>query len=115
MKHIKFLFLIVILLAVIILTVQNHNAFSETVRFRVNLLYEQYQTAETSIYLISLIAFMLGVLITWVYGLMERFQMKRRIASLSNEIDEKDKELNSLRNLPITTDSVLPNSQDDYV
>jgi hypothetical protein len=36
----------------------------------------------------------------------ERFRLKRKIKTLTKEANEKDKELNSLRNLPVTTDDV---------
>jgi uncharacterized membrane protein YciS (DUF1049 family) len=113
MKHLKFLFLIIAIVAIITLLVQNHEAFATKVVFKVNILIKQYQTPEINIYLISLIAFILGVIITWVYGIMERFHLKRQIQSLMSETREKDKELNSLRNLPITTDNMLPMTQDD--
>jgi hypothetical protein len=37
---------------------------------------------------------------------MERFQLKRQIKTLTTVLKEKDKELNSLRNLPIISDNV---------
>lgn len=108
MKHIKFLFIIFIMIIVIVLAIQNHEAFSTKVIFKVDLKIFYYETPELSIYLISLIAFILGVLVTWVYFILERFQYKRQINSLRNESKQKDKELNSLRNLPITTENVTP-------
>ncbi len=115
MKYIKFLFLVIIVLAVIILAIQNNEAFATRVVFKINTGMNQYQSTGINIYMISLIAFLLGLIITYIYFIMDRLQMKRRIRTLMNEIKEKDKELNSLRNLPITTDNVLPASQDNHV
>jgi ATP adenylyltransferase len=46
------------------------------------------------------------VLITGLCGIVERFHLKRQIKTLISVSKEKDKELNSLRNLPITSDNV---------
>lgn len=108
MKHIKFLFSVFVVFGVVVLLVQNHEAFNTKVVLKANFLIDNYESTEISLYLISSIAFILGVIITWVYNLLERFQLKRQISALKNEAKEKDKELNSLRNLPITTDNVTP-------
>lgn len=116
MKHLKFLFLIVVILAVISLIVQNYEVFfAKKVVFKVNLIFKHYQTIGLNIALISLIAFLLGVIITWVYFVIERFQLKRQMKGLLNQIKEKDEELKSLRNLPITSDNVLSSTQDDQM
>lgn len=106
MKHIKFLFLVFVILGVVVTLVQNNAAFLTKVVFKLDLGIASYQTPEINIYVVSLIAFTLGVIITWVYGLLERFQLKRQIRSLKHVSKEKDKELNSLRNLPITSENV---------
>jgi hypothetical protein len=58
------------------------------------------------------IAFLFGVLVTGFYGIIERFRLKREIKTLVSTSREKDKELSSLRNLPITSDDVSPSQVD---
>jgi ATP adenylyltransferase len=96
------------MLVVFILLVQNHEAFNTKVVLKANILLGQYETPELSIYLISTISFLLGVIIIWVYDLLERIQLRKQIKRLNNESKEKDKELNSLRNLPIISENVTP-------
>ena len=115
MKHIKYLFLVFIMLLVFILLVQNHEAFNTKIILKANLLIGHYETPELSIYLISTISFVLGVIIIWVYDLLERIQLRRQIKKLKNESKEKDNELNSLRNLPIISENVTPGIPDDDV
>ncbi len=112
MKHIKFLIYVLIIFVVVMLLVQNHEAFNTSVVFHVNLWFGKYESAGITIYLISAIAFTLGLIISWLYNLLDRFQLKRTITRLRNEIKNKDKELNSLRNLPITSESVPPGVSD---
>jgi uncharacterized integral membrane protein len=106
MKYLKFLLAVIIILVVVILLVENHGAFSTGVEFRIDLFTLHYRSPEISIYYIIGISFLFGVLITGLYGTVERFQLKKQIKTLNNSSKEKDKELNSLRNLPITLDNV---------
>jgi ATP adenylyltransferase len=55
------------------------------------------------VFLIAVITFLVGVLVTWLYGISERLNFKRQIRVLKRDVAEKEKELNSLRNLPVTT------------
>ena len=112
MKHVKFLIAIIFMLLVVIVIVQNHQAMSAKVGFKLNLLFIDYTSSATSLYFIVAIAFLFGVLVTGFYGIIERFRLKREIRALVSASREKDKELNSLRNLPIISDEVSPGQTD---
>ena len=100
------------MLLVVIVIVQNHRAMSEQVAFKVDLGFIKYESSAMSLYFIVTIAFLFGVLVTGFYGIIERFRLKREIKTLVSASREKDKELNSLRNLPITSDDVSPSQTD---
>lgn len=104
MKHLKFILGIIIGLIVVIIVVQNNEAFSKAVVFKINFLGLHWQSASVSIYYIVTVAFLFGVLVTGVYGMIERFRLKKQIKILSSAAAAKDQELNSLRNLPITSE-----------
>jgi len=107
MTHLKVILVVIISLLVVILVVQNDSAMSKTVQFRINaIIFEEIKTPEITIYLVIIMAFLFGAISTGIYGMLERFRIKRQIKILSGELQDKDKELNSLRNLPITTDDV---------
>ena len=106
MKYLRFMLAIILMLLVVIIIVQNHTAMSTQVEFKVNLLFIEYATSAVSIYFVVTTAFLFGILIMGFYGMIERFRLKREIKVLSAASREKDTELNSLRNLPITTDDV---------
>ena len=106
MKHLKFILAIIIMLAIVILVVENYEALSTRVVFKIDLFTLHYQSLMISLYYIVPIAFLIGVLITGLYGMVERFHLKRQIKDLIKESKEKSEELNSLRNLPITSDDV---------
>lgn len=114
MKYAKFIIAILIMLLILVIINQNHNAFSTSVSFRLDIPpVIHLRTAEFSIYSITIIAFLFGVLITALYGIFDRFRMKKEIRLLKKTAGEKDAELNSLRNLPITSEEVTPPATND--
>jgi len=111
MKQIKALVIILFLLLIVVLSVQNYAALATKINFKANLIFLNYQTAGLSIFLIAVVSFLFGVLVIWLYGLSERISFKRRIKALMKDVKNNEMELNSLRNLPVTTEAL--NSDDD--
>jgi len=106
MRYLKFIISIIIIMLVFILVVENLEAFSTKVFFKIDLFSLHYKSADIAMYYIVPIAFLFGIIIAGLYGIIERFQLKKQIKNLVKASKEKDKELNSLRNLPITSDGV---------
>ena len=114
MIHLRAIFVILFVLLVIIVAVPNYPEFSKTVRFRLDLKFLEYETSEMSLYFVAVITFLVGVISSGVYGIVERFRLKTQIRSLTKEAGEKDEELNSLRNLPVIAEDMgsdQPNDQ----
>jgi uncharacterized integral membrane protein len=111
MKFVRAVGIIVFVLLVIVVAVQNYAAMATKVTFRLNLPFFHHETAPMSVYLIVVIAFLLGVICMGFYGITERFRLKRQIRLLNKESRGKDQELQSLRNLPVTTESVIPEEE----
>jgi len=109
MAHLKAIVFILIGLAVIILVVQNNAALSTTVQFRMDpYFFEEKMTSGITLYEIVIVSYLVGVLSIGLYGMAERFRLKKRIKDLTKTLEQKDKEVNTLRNLPITSDPVPP-------
>lgn len=106
MRHLRYILGIILMLLVVILMVQNHEPMSTGVVFRVDILSINYHSPRMTLYHVVTISFLFGVLITGFYGIAERFRLKKEINTLVSTSQERDKELNSLRNLPITIDDV---------
>ena len=113
MKHVKFMLAIVLMLVVVILIVQNHEAMSTKVSFRVSFFSFQAESSMMTVYYIVTISFLFGVIISGLYGIIERFRLMKAIKLLRATSQEKDQELNSLRNLPITSDDISQNENND--
>jgi hypothetical protein len=107
MNHLKAVLFILLGLVAVVVIVQNHDAMSTAVRFRLNtVFFGEKATSLISLYTIVFFTFLLGVILTGLYGIVDRLRLMRKIRVLSKELQEKDRELNSLRNLPITSDDV---------
>lgn len=111
MKHVRLILIILFVLLIITVAVQNYAAMATTVTFRLNLLVFNHQTPPMSLYLVVIIAFLLGVIFTGFYGITERFRLKREVKQLRKESREKDQELQTLRNLPVTAEDVAPGEE----
>ena len=110
MKYVRYMLAIFLMTLVVSLIVTNHDTMSTKVSFEANLVFHRFISSEISIYYVVTITFLFGVIITGVYGMIERFRLTKALKLLKAASQEKDRELNSLRNLPITSDDI---SQDD--
>ena len=109
MAQVKAVILVLVGLVIVVAMVQNNQAMSTSLTFRFNpLLLSEWQATGISVYQVTIIAFLLGVLIVGFFGLLERFRLKRRIKALTRELESKERELKSFRNLAITSDQPGP-------
>lgn len=112
MKHVKFILAIVIMLVVLILIVQNQDAFSTSLTFRVDLPGLQGEMPHITVYHVVTVSFLFGILVAGLYGMVERIRLKKELRILQKASRDKDAELNSLRNLPITSEELSPVTTD---
>ena len=112
MAQVKAIIIVLVGLVIVVAVVQNNQAMSTSLAFRFNpVLLSEWQATEVSVYQVTIIAFLAGALIVGFFGLLERFRLKGRIKTLSRELESKEKELKSFRNLAITADQ--PGSGDN--
>jgi len=106
MRYLKFILSIIVALFFVVIIVENHETLSNTVYFRFDMFSLHYRTVDISLYYIAAIPFLLGVIITGIFGIVERYKLNKQIKDLRKIVKNKDKELSSLRNLPITADNM---------
>ena len=106
MKHVKAFISIIIMLLVVIIIVENLEQLSTTLTLKINLLFWDRETPPMAFYLVVIIVFLLGIIIAGLFGIVERFKLKKEIRNLLKENKGRDKELNSLRNLPIVQSNI---------
>jgi uncharacterized integral membrane protein len=106
MKHVKAIIVILFLLVVVIVAVQNYQELIKPITFKINLLFFEAETSGLPVFLVSIFTFLLGVLSLWIYGISERLDYRRQIKMLMKDVRDKEQELNSLRNLPVTSEAM---------
>ena len=110
MSYIKALIVSAVVALAIIFMIQNIEALNHPLAIRLNLLFVNFESTPYATYLIIMLAFFVGLLAASLLGFSERFRLRRLLRSKSKEISNLEKEINSLRNLPLT-DETLSNSE----
>ena len=90
----------------IIFMVQNMNELSEPLQIRLNLMFIHFESTPFATYLVILLSFFAGLFAASLLGLAERFKMRRMVKASRKEAETLSRELDSLRNLPITSESM---------
>lgn len=108
MNYIKAILVAALVALAIIFMIQNIEALSHPLTIRLNLFFFQFESTPYATYLIIMLAFFVGVLATSLLGMVERFRLRRTIKAKDGEIASLNRELNSLRNLPITSAAISP-------
>lgn len=102
MSYLKAIVLSVVVALAIIFMVQNMEALSHPLSIRLNLVFLKFESAAYATYLLILLAFFIGLLAASLLGLVERFRLRGSIRDQRKEIESLNRELSSLRNLPLT-------------
>jgi uncharacterized integral membrane protein len=107
MFYVKILVGLFLFVLAVIFLVQNNEAMMTAVHFKLNIPHVvNLQSTNITLYIIIPLSFLLGALIMWLLCIREHLRLKAKIKSLMTSSKEKEKELNSFRNLPLTSDDV---------
>jgi putative membrane protein len=101
MKYVKNILLLIVVVLLVVFVLQNGKQLTEPVHFRLGLYLKAISTGPAPLYSVLLLAFFLGLLIGAVLGWIHRLRRRAEVRRLNRLLMEKDRELNSLRNLPV--------------
>jgi uncharacterized integral membrane protein len=90
--YIKLFVLALLTLMVILLAIQNHDTLAQEISLKLNLFLWTGATAPYPLYILVVLAFLLGVFLTSLAGIASRFYLRRDLkeAMLLNEAAEKE-------------------------
>jgi|Deesub1362B_J571_1020462.scaffolds.fasta_scaffold09422_2 uncharacterized integral membrane protein len=91
----------VIAVVVIVFILQNGQALVERVDFRLDLALVDLSPGQVPLYSILITLFFAGVLISAMVAWIHHFRLRRKFKKVIRELEEKERELDSLRNLPV--------------
>jgi hypothetical protein len=105
MKSAKLVLLAVVGVFIITVVYQNRAMLTDTYSLRLNLVFREYKTGEIllSMYLVAF--FLVGLLVSYFYGLSERFKTKNEIKNHVEKISKLEEEIKVLKSLPVQQES----------
>ncbi len=101
MKSIRPLLWSLLVILSVVVVVQNIDLFTHKEALRLNLLIKEYQTQPIYLTLYFLGFFLIGLLISYFYGLAERFKANRTIKNHLKTIRNLEEELRAFRDLAV--------------
>lgn len=112
MGYIKVIVLSAVVALSIIFMIQNITPLSHPLGIRLNLFFVNWESTPYPTYLVILLAFFVGLLSASLVGISERWRLRRQVKAQVRKTEDLRKELNSLRNLPVTGEPVVAGTAD---
>ena len=101
MKSVRPLLWSLLFIVSVVVVVQNLSLFTHKEALRLNLLIKEYQTGPIFLTLYFLGFFLIGLLISYFYGVAERFKANRTIRSHLKTIRRLEEEIRALKDSPV--------------
>jgi putative membrane protein len=111
MRYLKVIILVLIFFFSMLFFVQNTELLSTSLTLKLDLLGKHYESQEIPTYLLILVAFVLGAFISLFYFLAEKIKLSQQVRSYKAKIADLEKEVNSLRNMPLEEESFSTESE----
>ncbi|MFV0421580.1 LapA family protein [Oleidesulfovibrio sp.] len=108
MRFIKVLGLVLLFFVSMLFFVQNTQVLSQPITLRFDLFMGAWQTIPLPFYFLLLMGFLVGALATLVYFIAERIRLGAALRRARKQIGRLEKEVNSLRTLPLEEANQLP-------
>src|SRR4030042_6413334 len=97
MKKVKIAFWSVLIVFFILLVYQNQELFFPRHTLGINLYFVNYQTPEIPNFIYYLCFFVLGFIVSFLFGLSERFRSKKMIKGLNQTIESNVQTISELK------------------
>lgn len=109
LRFLKALWLTVFFVFSLAFFMQNKEALSENLSLVFKVYYTDYTWTNTEVpfFVVVLIAFGVGVLVTLGYLIMDRLRLKREVSRCRRIVRNQEKELKKLRAIPLETTPLL--------
>ncbi|MGL4722037.1 MAG: lipopolysaccharide assembly protein LapA domain-containing protein [Desulfovibrionaceae bacterium] len=102
MRNLRTFFIVAVFVLFALFFAQNYETLTMGVQLLFNpFITSPYFTPVIPLYALLLLTFLLGVIFISVFSIRDKFSMQSKIRKLEKRIIEQDKELQSLRELPV--------------
>lgn len=113
MKSFKPVLVSLVIIFLVVLVVQNMGLFMDQKSVRLDLLVWSNETRAIPLSVYFLGFFLIGLLISYFYGLSERFKTKKAVKNHLETIRKLEEELRVLKSLPITEQITPPKESEN--
>ncbi|MBT8763141.1 LapA family protein [Desulfohalobiaceae bacterium Ax17] len=111
MRYVKVAILVLIFFFSMLFFVQNTELLSMSLSLKLDILGNHFESREIPIYLLILIAFVVGAFISLFYFLAEKIKLSKQLRVCKSKIADLEKEVNSLRNMPLEEERFSTDSE----
>jgi uncharacterized integral membrane protein len=108
MKSVKPLFFSLVIIFVVLVVVQNVNVFMDERVLRLNLWVWRGESPPIPLSVYFLGFLLIGLLISYFYGLGERFKAKKTIQNHLETVRKQEEEIKALKSLPLAEEKTSP-------
>ncbi len=110
MRTVRTIFWLLLLVFFLIFFLQNSQTLTMPVEIRLNLWLKDFSSPQAPLYGVVIGSFILGLVLGAVWGIVGQLRLRGRIRGMEKLVYEKERELSSLRNLPLT-ESLSPKAE----
>ena len=101
MKMFKMTFISLCMVVVLIFIIQNTQELAKGITLKLDLFIVDVGSGSIPLYSLIFLCFFTGILLTGSYSMYGRYRLKSHNKTLQRSLVERERELNSLRNLPV--------------
>jgi putative membrane protein len=106
MRYLKVLFIALIFVVSLVFVMQNHEVLKETIQLQFSLFNQSWQSQAIPFYLLIVVGFLVGVILSLLYFLACQFRMSGQLRECRARMARLEQENVALRNTPV--ESVYP-------
>mgnify|MGYP006423100833 CR=1 FL=1 len=101
MRYLKLFAFIIFFVLAMIFFIQNTDPLAATLELKFDLFQWSWLSNPLPFYVVLLIAFAVGAVLSLLYFLVEKLRLNSEVKKHKNQVRSLQKELNSLRNMPL--------------
>jgi|YelNatPaOPRAMG01_1025707.scaffolds.fasta_scaffold00822_20 uncharacterized integral membrane protein len=102
MRTVRTIFWLVLVVFLLVFFLQNSQTLTMPVEIRLNLWLKDFSSPQAPLYGVVIGSFIVGLALGAVWGIVGQLRLRGRIRGMDKLLQEKERELSSLRNLPLT-------------
>lgn len=102
MRTVRNAFWLLVVIVVVLFFFQNSQTLTMPIEIKLNLWLKEFSSPQAPLYGVVVGSFIVGLAIGGLWGVVGQLRLRGKIRVMDKLLQEKERELSSLRNLPLT-------------